>query len=54
MKQYTCPLFEDCDIYFNFITQCFEVVSKTGQVLFSHRELASCAAGYSNSVEAAE
>ena len=54
MKLYQCPLFEDCDIYFNYITQLFEVVSKNGDVLFSHKDLAQCAGGYSNSLEAAE
>ena len=54
MRQYTCPLFEDCDIYFNFITQMFEVISKDGKMLWQHKELAQCANGYSNSLEAAE
>jgi len=54
MKQYQGPLFENCDIYFNFITQMFEIISKDGVVLWQHKELAQCAGGYSNSLEAAK
>jgi hypothetical protein len=54
MKQYQCPLFEDCDIYFNFITQMFEVISKDGKVLHHHPELYLCAQGYEKKLEAAE
>ena len=52
MKQYECPLFEDCDIYFNFITQMFEVISKDGKMLWQDKELIQCAGGYANSLEA--
>jgi hypothetical protein len=32
----------------------FEVISKDGKMLWQDKELAQCAGGYSNSLEAAE